>query len=351
MLSYQFDARGIRKQQSWVYANSNDLAKYGVRLICDSKIVNTSELVGHFKQIKPSNEQNNTVMINEVSNIINIDAKKTQDLNLYEIQLSVDLSPEQKNSLVCWEFPGGFTTTGKTVKHYFDMNANPNDGVKQIKVQIEGSSLIMQDTLNLDLNTLGDNEVVDGLDYGVPVLVGTQMWLNKSVEYAMCRGQKVCLIEGKGPGDNGENEINYVKSCAPMGWRPPMLEDLKKLVDSLPQDKQIETLRLKSGFALNNNRLTTIEKKEKSDYCAIGFNGSKPNLNDRAWGYANSGNLAKYGVRLISDAITKSTSELIGSMKSTLPRLPGNKTMIKTVTGLIGIKMKQKTGKGNHKIV
>ena len=82
MLSYQFDARGIRKQQSWVYANSNDLAKYGVRLICDSKIVNTSELIGHFKQIKPSNEQNNTVMINEVSNIINIDAKKTQDLNL-----------------------------------------------------------------------------------------------------------------------------------------------------------------------------------------------------------------------------------------------------------------------------
>jgi len=152
---------------------------------------------------------------------------------------------------------------------------------------------LFSDTLNLDLNTLGDNEVVDGLDYGVPVLVGTQMWLNKSVEYAMCRGQKVCLIEGKGPGDNGENEINYVKSCAPMGWRPPMLEDLKKLVDSLPQDKQIETLRLKSGFALNNNRLTTIEKKEKSDYCAIGFNGSKPNLNDRAWGYANSGNLAK----------------------------------------------------------
>jgi len=130
MLSYQFDARGIRKQQSWVYANSNDLAKYGVRLICDSKIVNTSELVGHFKQIKPSNEQNNTVMINEVSNIINIDAKKTQDLNLYEMQLSVDLSHEQENSLICWEFPGGFTTTGRTVKYYYDMNDQSNPALK-----------------------------------------------------------------------------------------------------------------------------------------------------------------------------------------------------------------------------
>ena len=349
--SYTFADTGVRNSQSWAYANSNDLGKYGVRLICDSKTVNTSELIGPLKKIKPSNAETNTVMINEVSNQIAISSKKTHDTNLYEIKLSIDATVGDENTLICWEFPGGITTVGRTAKYYFDLNSNPDDSVKTIKVQIEQPSLIMQDILNLDLNTLGDNEVIGDMDYGVPILIGTQIWLNKNVEYAMINNAKVCLIEGKGPGKGGENEISYVKSCAPMGWRPPMKNDFETLIGCFPAEKATELLKLKSGFALDSSKLTTIEKMSNNEYYAVSFDQNPPNLNARAWGYANSGNLAKYGVRLLSDAVTKPTNELIGKMKSTLPRLPGGKTMIKKVTGLIGIKMKQRTSKGNHKII
>jgi hypothetical protein len=78
----------------------------------------------------------------------------------------------------------------------------------------------------------GNDEITDEVNYGVPIKLGTQIWLNQDLsEYKDFEGNTVSLKRGKGPGKFGENSYVASVSAAPLGWRVPTVEEVRELLD------------------------------------------------------------------------------------------------------------------------
>ena len=79
--------------------------------------------------------------------------------------------------------------------------------------------------------TYFDQEIIDGINYGQPIKIGSQIWLDRDIpNYLNYKDEMVNLRRGKGPGVNGENSlVDSICSC-PNGWRLPKKEEIETLL-------------------------------------------------------------------------------------------------------------------------
>lgn len=103
----------------------------------------------------------------------------------------------------------------------------------------------------IDRYEYGNEEIIDGFNYGRPIKIGNQIWLTKDLKkYLNFKNQIVSLRRGEGPGKNGENSyIDSVSAC-PTGWRLPSRLDYEQLLDYLGsnEDYRLKLLTDKKGF-------------------------------------------------------------------------------------------------------
>ena len=79
--------------------------------------------------------------------------------------------------------------------------------------------------------TYYDQEIIEGINYGQPIKIGSQIWLDRDIpNYLNYKDEMVNLRRGKGPGVNGENSfVDSICSC-PNGWRLPKKEEIEILL-------------------------------------------------------------------------------------------------------------------------
>ena len=77
----------------------------------------------------------------------------------------------------------------------------------------------------------GDEEVIDGINYGQPIKFGNQIWLDRDLTfYENFKNQEIDLHRGKGPGIHGENSFLDSICACPNGWRLPYKEEVEELL-------------------------------------------------------------------------------------------------------------------------
>ena len=79
--------------------------------------------------------------------------------------------------------------------------------------------------------TYFDQEIIDGINYGQPIKIGSQIWLDRDIpNYLNYKDEMINLRRGKGPGVNGENSfVDSICAC-PNGWRLPKKEEIETLL-------------------------------------------------------------------------------------------------------------------------
>ena len=84
----------------------------------------------------------------------------------------------------------------------------------------------------IDEIEFGEDEIIDGVNYGQPIKLGKQIWLDRDlIEYDNFKYENVGLLRGKGPGRNGQNSyLDSICAC-PMGWRLPYKEEVEELLE------------------------------------------------------------------------------------------------------------------------
>ena len=76
-----------------------------------------------------------------------------------------------------------------------------------------------------------DHEIIDGINYGQPIKLGSQIWLDRDIpNYLNFKDEMVNLRRGKGPGVNGENSFTDSICACPNGWRLPKKEEIEILL-------------------------------------------------------------------------------------------------------------------------
>ena len=78
----------------------------------------------------------------------------------------------------------------------------------------------------------GDEIILNGKNYGQPIKIGNQIWLDRDIlSNDNNNGEIISLERGKGPGIYGENSyIESVSGC-PNGWRLPLKEEVEELFE------------------------------------------------------------------------------------------------------------------------
>jgi uncharacterized protein (TIGR02145 family) len=72
---------------------------------------------------------------------------------------------------------------------------------------------------------------VDGIVYGQPVQIDTQVWLNSDIEfYVSEEGEEISVLRGESVGENGTNVYQDSKSACPNGWNLPTLAEFEALL-------------------------------------------------------------------------------------------------------------------------
>ena len=64
-----------------------------------------------------------------------------------------------------------------------------------------------------------ENVVHNGYDYGRPIFLGNQVWLDKNVGKF---DKKHDLTMCNGPGEAGQNDVKFCSKFIPKGWRLPV---------------------------------------------------------------------------------------------------------------------------------
>ena len=159
----------------------------------------------------------------------------------------------------------------------------------------------------IDEIDFGDEIILDGINYGQPIRMGNQIWLDRDILSSKnYNGKEINLKRGQGPGVHGEN--SYIESiCAcPNGWRLPLKEEVETLLEySGKNDEQkfYFFTSLEGGFIAN------LDEGGFYDMVCLGFrNISK--FED----YVNDVKNGVYG-KLISDTKFIHTKEEIEEIK------------------------------------
>ena len=79
--------------------------------------------------------------------------------------------------------------------------------------------------------TYFEPEIIDGINYGQPIKIGSQIWLDRDIpNYLNYKDEMVNLRRGMGPGVNGENSYTDSICACPNGWRLPKREEIEVLL-------------------------------------------------------------------------------------------------------------------------
>ena len=155
----------------------------------------------------------------------------------------------------------------------------------------------------------GEREIVNGRDYGVPVLLGKQLWLNKDLEEISIKGENICVRRGYGPGAEGEN--CWLTSCESQHivWKLPRREDIEELLEYAgdTSEQRFEYLTLPHGFRCIMNEdgfADYVTSDTHSHNNALSFSViqcSKSVMISKCWKYPNSF-IAYFSTRLMFNA-------------------------------------------------
>ena len=173
----------------------------------------------------------------------------------------------------------------------------------------------------IDEILFGDEIIIDGINYGQPIKIGNQIWLDRDIlSNKNYDGKEINLKRGKGPGLHGENSyIESIYSC-PNGWRLPLKEEVETLLEySGKNDEQrfYFFTSLEGGFVAN------LDEGGFYDMVCLGFrNISK--FED----YINDVKNGVYG-KLISDTKFEQTKEEIQEINKIFKDVDNNGYNIK----------------------
>ena len=166
----------------------------------------------------------------------------------------------------------------------------------------------------------GDEIILDGINYGQPIKIGNQYWLDRDIlSNKNYEGKEINLIRGKGPGIHGENcYLESIYAC-PNGWRLPLKEEVEKLLEysgKNDEQKKFFFTSLEGGFVAN------LDEGGFYDMICLGFkNISK--FED----YINDVKNGVYG-KLISDTKFVQTKEEIDEIKNLFKDIENNNNNI-----------------------
>ena len=120
----------------------------------------------------------------------------------------------------------------------------------------------------------GDEIILDGKNYGQPIKIGNQIWLDRDIlSNENYNREIISLIRGKGPGIYGENSYIESISACPNGWRLPFKEEVEELLNySGKNDEQ----KLYFFTSLEGGFNAKLDEKGFYDMVCLGFiNNSK----------------------------------------------------------------------------
>ena len=160
----------------------------------------------------------------------------------------------------------------------------------------------------IDEILFGDEIIINGVNYGQPIRIGNQIWLDRDIlSNKNYEGNEISLKRGKGPGIHGEN--SYIESiCAcPNGWRLPFKEEIETLLNYAGKNNEQKLFfftKLEGGFLAN------LDESGFYDIVCLGFrNISK--FED----YVNDVKNGVYG-KLIADTKFEKPQEEIDEIKN-----------------------------------
>ena len=154
----------------------------------------------------------------------------------------------------------------------------------------------------------GDEIIIDGINYGQPIKIGDQIWLDRDIiSNKNYEGNKISLKRGQGPGLHGENcYIESITAC-PNGWRLPFKEEVEELIKYAGKNDEQKLYfftKLEGGFLAN------LDESGFYDMVCLGFrNISK--FED----YVNDVKNGVYG-KLIADTKFEKPQEQIDEIKN-----------------------------------
>ena len=161
-----------------------------------------------------------------------------------------------------WDFDDGNTSKKETTFHTF-RNVREHKVVLKLILYSNRNYNIEKNIWVVNEIKQGEDEIINDINYGPPVLIGNQVWMKfDMVKYLNFEKRMVGLSRGWGPGKNGENSYIDSVACCPLGWRLPTKTDIEQLLDySGNTDMQrVQFLLLNHGFGakLNNNSVCQI---------------------------------------------------------------------------------------------
>ena len=117
--------------------------------------------------------------------------------------------------------------------------------------------------------TYYDQEIIDGINYGQPIKIGSQIWLDRDIpNYLNYKDEMVNLRRGKGPGINGENSYPDSICACPNGWRLPKKEEIEILLKFCGRNNE---QRLYFFTLLEGGFLAQVDQSGKYDLVTSSF--------------------------------------------------------------------------------
>ena len=165
-----------------------------------------------------------------------------------------------------------------------------------------------------------DEIILDGINYGQPIKIGNQYWLDRDIlSNKNYEGKEINLIRGKGPGIHGENcYLESIYAC-PNGWRLPLKEEVEQLLEysgKNDEQKKFFFTSLEGGFVAN------LDEGGFYDMICLGFKDIS-----KFEDYINDVKNGVYG-KLISDTKFVQTKEEIDEIKNLFKDVENNNNNI-----------------------
>ena len=119
----------------------------------------------------------------------------------------------------------------------------------------------------------GDELILNGVNYGQPIKIGNQIWLDRDlISNKNYEGNEISLKRGKGPGIHGENSYIESLTACPPGFRLPFKGEIESLLDYAGRNMEQKLFfftKLEGRFLANLDESGDIFKST-NEYGALG---------------------------------------------------------------------------------
>jgi uncharacterized protein (TIGR02145 family) len=188
-------------------------------------------------------------------------------------EFEMTLKPDLVNKdIYYWTVNNTFVSDGLILRHTFE---NPGNQVIELKIlspdYVYISGIGMLQILIIPEYEKGfEEEIINDINYGRPVLIGRQVWLERDVEYYITEeGVRVSVRTGEGPGLNGDNSLDESLKACPNGWDVPDKKDFEELIRHIgvTPEERLEAILDPNGFG------TVIDQNGEADFISMSSAG------------------------------------------------------------------------------